>query len=104
MTRPAAAPTAGPSYDALLIIVQSVTGALSRAGLTDCDDPGEAVDVIRETRDARIATLEAAGKRVTDAFRAMGAAHGVIACNRARVECEASLVALDAALAKAGEQ
>jgi hypothetical protein len=40
---------------------------------------------------------------VTDAFRSMGTAHGVVACNRARVECEASLVALDAALAKAGQ-
>ncbi len=35
-----------PSYEALLLIVQSVSGALERAGVTDCDDPGEAIDVL----------------------------------------------------------
>lgn len=49
-----------PSYDALLLIAQSVCGALERAGLTDCDDPGEAIDVIRERLERRIAELEAA--------------------------------------------
>lgn len=43
-----------PSYDALLIIVQSVCGALERAGLTDCDDPGEAIDVMRERYESRL--------------------------------------------------
>lgn len=49
-----------PSYDALLLIVQSVSGALERAGLTDCDDPGEAIDVIRERLERRISELETA--------------------------------------------
>lgn len=43
-----AAPPPTPSYDALLLIVQSVCGALERAGVTDPDDPGEAIDVLRE--------------------------------------------------------
>lgn len=47
-----------PSYNGLLIIAQSVCGALARAGLTDCDDPGEAIDVMRERYEARIAELE----------------------------------------------
>lgn len=42
-----------PSYDALLIIAQSVCGALERAGITDCDDPGEAIDVLRERYEAQ---------------------------------------------------
>lgn len=46
-----------PSYDALLIIAQSVCGALARAGLTDCDDPGEAIDALREGYEKRIAAL-----------------------------------------------
>lgn len=37
-----------PSYDALLIIAQTVMGALARAGFDDCDDPGEAIDLIAE--------------------------------------------------------
>lgn len=49
-----------PSYESLLIIAQSVCGALERAGMTDCDDPGEAIDVIRERLNRRIAELEAA--------------------------------------------
>ena len=51
-----ATPAAGraPSYDALLIIVQSVCGALERAGITDCDDPGEAIDVLREGYEAKL--------------------------------------------------
>ena len=49
-----------PSYDALLIIAQSVGGALNRAGVTDCDDPGEAIDVLREGYEKRIAELESA--------------------------------------------
>lgn len=49
-----------PSYDALLLIAQSVCGALARAGVQDCDDPGEAIDVIRERLEQRIAELEAA--------------------------------------------
>jgi len=47
-----------PSYDGLLLMMQSVCGALSRAGLTDCDDPGEAIDVIRERLEKRVAKLE----------------------------------------------
>lgn len=47
-----------PSYDGLLLMMQSVCGALSRAGLTDCDDPGEAIDVIRERLEKRVAELE----------------------------------------------
>ena len=46
-----------PSYEALLIIAQSVCGALARAGIEDCDDPGEAIDVMRERLEARIAEL-----------------------------------------------
>lgn len=46
-----------PSREALLIIVQSVCGALERAGLTDCDDPGKAIDAMRERYEARIADL-----------------------------------------------
>lgn len=46
-----------PSYEALLIIAQSVCGALSRAGVTDCDDPGEAIDVMREKYEERLANL-----------------------------------------------
>lgn len=49
-----------PSYDALLLIAQSVAGALECAGLTDCDDPGEAIDVIRERLERRISELETA--------------------------------------------
>lgn len=47
-----------PSYDALLLIAHSVSGALARAGMTDCDDPGEAIDVIRESYEKRIAAAE----------------------------------------------
>lgn len=43
-----------PSYAALLLIAQSVCGALERAGITDCDDPGEAIDVMRERYEARL--------------------------------------------------
>lgn len=95
-----------PSYDALLLIAQSVAGALERAGLTDCDDPGEAIDVIRERLEKRVSELEAAALRVTAAFRANGRANGVVESARSHQECEASLVALDAllppAIAKAG--
>lgn len=48
-----------PSYDALLLIAQSVSAALARAGVTDCDDPGEAIDVMRERYELKIATLAA---------------------------------------------
>ncbi|KLJ02859.1 hypothetical protein [Luteimonas sp. FCS-9] len=48
-----------PSYDALTLIVQSICGALDRAGVTDCDDPGEAIDVMRERYEARIAEMTA---------------------------------------------
>lgn len=56
----AAQPARSPSYDALLIIARSVCGALDRAGITDCDDPGEAIDVMREGFQKRIAELESA--------------------------------------------
>ena len=52
-----------PSYDALLIIAQSVCGALERAGITDADDPGEAIDVMRERYESRIAELAAKGEQ-----------------------------------------
>lgn len=48
-----------PSYEALLIIVQSVCGSLERAGLTDCDDPGEAIDVMRERLEAALSSTAA---------------------------------------------
>lgn len=35
-----------PSYDALLIISQSVAAALERAGVEECDDPGDAIDAL----------------------------------------------------------
>ncbi len=50
---PAEAQAQVPSYGALLIIAQSVCGALERAGITDCDDPGEAIDVLRERYEAQ---------------------------------------------------
>lgn len=56
----------GPSYEALLIIAQSVCGALDRAGVTDCDDPGEAIDVIRENLEARVAFLESERRRLQE--------------------------------------
>jgi hypothetical protein len=36
-----------PSYEALSIIALSDAAALERAGVTECDDPGESIDVIR---------------------------------------------------------
>lgn len=96
----AKAATASPSYDALLLIAQSVAGALSRAGLTDCDDPGEAIDVIRE----RLETLEAACKRVIAAFTAHGDARGVVANLQTRQECEASLLAMNEVFATGGHR
>lgn len=51
-----------PSYDALLIIAQSVCGALSRAGIDDCDDPGEAIDVMRERLEKEVAALRTASQ------------------------------------------
>lgn len=53
---------------------------------------------LREARDAA-ANLAHAGRRVTDAFRALGTARGALAESRARQECEAAMLALDAALA-----
>lgn len=50
-----------PSYEALQLIAQSVCGALDRAGITECDDPGEAIDVMRGRLEARIAAFEAQG-------------------------------------------
>lgn len=41
-----------PSYESLLIISQSVASALERAGVTECDDPGEAIDLMRERLEA----------------------------------------------------
>lgn len=46
-----------PSYEALLLIANSVSAALTRAGVADCDDPGEAIDVLRERYEARIASI-----------------------------------------------
>ena len=60
--------TRSPSYDALLLIVQSVCGALARAGITDCDDPGEAIDVMRESYEAMLASAVPDGlaERIAD--------------------------------------
>lgn len=41
---PATSPS--PSRAALETALQSVAAALERAGVTDCDDPGEAIDVL----------------------------------------------------------
>lgn len=49
-----------PSYEALDLIARSVVGALERAGVNDCDDPGEAIDVLRERYERRVAELQAA--------------------------------------------
>lgn len=54
---PAAVRAQVPSYDALLIIARSVQGALLRAGVEECDDPGEAIDVLRERYERRISAL-----------------------------------------------
>lgn len=35
-----------PSYEALLIIVQSMCAAFERAGISDCDDPGDVIDLL----------------------------------------------------------
>jgi len=56
-----------PSYDALLIIAQSVCAALNRAGLDDCDDPGEAIDVMREGYESRLESLRRAEGATTAA-------------------------------------
>ena len=45
--------------------------------------------------------LYEAGKRVTNAFRAMGNAAGMVKVRDARIECEQAMLALDAALSKA---
>lgn len=69
-----------PSYEGLLIIAQSVCGALARAGLTDCDDPGEAIDVIRERYEAKLAaatTAPVAGDAVELAAWREAFAHAV---------------------------
>ena len=42
-----------------------------------------------------------AAERVTAAFRSLGTAHGVITIAKATAECEAAMLALDAAIAKA---
>lgn len=54
-----APPVQSPSYDALLIILQAMCGGLERAGITDCDNPGEAIDLIRERAERAEAALEA---------------------------------------------
>lgn len=46
-----------PSYDALNIIALSVAAALERAGVTECDDPGEAIDVLVQGYERTIARL-----------------------------------------------
>ncbi|HEY4529362.1 MAG TPA: hypothetical protein VIG97_03385 [Luteimonas sp.] len=59
-----------PSYDSLLVIAQSVCAALARAGVTDCDDPGEAIDVMRENLEARVAFLESERRRLQESASA----------------------------------
>lgn len=98
-----------PSYEALLIIAQSVAGALVRAGVTDCDDPGEAIDVIREgyekriseQKSSRIALLAPVERDVeadyeTDDVYSIGHCDGWNQCRRAVIE--RALSALTAAL------
>ena len=51
----------------------------------------------------RVAALVEAGERVTAAFRAHGKAHGIVDDARTRQECEAAMLALDAALVACGE-
>lgn len=51
--------------------------------------------------DARIDALESAGRRVTDAFRALGLAEFPRERTSAKHECEQAMLALDAALAAA---
>lgn len=46
-----------PSYEALEIIARSVASALERAGVTECDDPGESIDVMREEYERKLAAL-----------------------------------------------
>ena len=55
MNTTASPDTRSPSYEACLLIIQSVCAALDRAGVDDCDDPGEAIDVMREGYERRLA-------------------------------------------------
>jgi len=54
------------SYDALLLIAQSTVGALERAGVTDCDDPGEAIDVLRERWERKLSAQGEAARHLVD--------------------------------------
>ena len=54
MNTTASPDTRSPSYEACLLIIQSVCAALDRAGVDDCDDPGEAIDVMREGYERRL--------------------------------------------------
>ncbi len=72
------------------------------------DHPGEDWDVCSvhssEANTHLIASapeLLAAATRVTDAFKAHGKAVGIVDDNRTSQECEAVMLALDAAIAKA---
>lgn len=46
-----------PSYEALDIIARSVCAALERAGVTECDDPGESIDVLVQDYERTITRL-----------------------------------------------
>lgn len=65
-------------------------------------DAYEATCFERDKWKARAMSLEGAGKRVTDAFRALGVADQTINSLTARRECEQAMTALDTALAQGG--
>lgn len=58
-----------PSYDALLVISQSVAAALERAGVEECDDPGEAIDLLAQSArapDGLVDRIDSAIQRIVD--------------------------------------
>ncbi|MGV1119203.1 hypothetical protein [Xanthomonas translucens] len=93
-----------PSYDAILLIAQSVTGALSRAGFTDCDDPGEAIDVLRERYERRIAELLAAQPAESHASFALRALVAAGHVQTAKVDEALAIAANVLPASSAGEQ
>lgn len=46
------------------MVINSVAAALERAGVTEVDDPGEAIDVLVADKDAEIARLREALERI----------------------------------------
>lgn len=51
------------------IIVSSVAGSLARHGVTEADDPGEAIDVLVADKDAEIARLRGENERLLESLR-----------------------------------